>query len=547
MQSSQLVLVAASQDSIIVVGVIIAFVVLLLIGLAVIIAKFYRKVDQGKALIINKMRAEPEVTFTGGVVYPIIHRAEVMDISVKTIEIDRRGPDGLVCKDNIRADIKVTFFVRVNKSKEDVLKVAQSIGCARASDHGTMENLFVAKFSEALKTVGKRLEFEELYTLRAKFRDDIIEIIGQDLNGYKLEDAAIDYLEQTPLEHLEKDNILDAQGIRKITEITTAQNVMTNELKQKERREISKENVAADEAIFELERKRADAAAKRDREIASVNARESATTRIVQDEERAKAESARIKAEEEIAVKEENRIRQIEVTQKNRERVVGIEAERAQKDRELEAIGREHEVQLRTIAKDKAVEQEKKEIADVVAARISVEKSVAEQEEAIKDLRVLADAKRGREARIITAEGDAQEKLVREIKGAQAREEVAKHLARERLTMAEADREAADKTALAKIRLAEGLQAEHAAEGLAAVRVREAQALAVEKNGQAEARVQLLKAEANAEGEEKLGSAKVRVKQAEVEVFFKQGQAEANIIREKLLAEANGEEQKGLA
>lgn len=58
------------------------FLFLLIGGFAVVIAKFYQKVDQGKALIINKMTAEPEVTFTGGVVYPIIHRSEVMDISV---------------------------------------------------------------------------------------------------------------------------------------------------------------------------------------------------------------------------------------------------------------------------------------------------------------------------------------------------------------------------------------------------------------------------------------------------------------------------------
>ena len=74
------------------------------------------------------------VTFTGAVVYPIINRAEIMDLSVKTIDIDRRGKEGLICNDNIRADIKVTFFVRVNKTVDDVLKVAQSIGCARASD-----------------------------------------------------------------------------------------------------------------------------------------------------------------------------------------------------------------------------------------------------------------------------------------------------------------------------------------------------------------------------------------------------------------------------
>ena len=55
----------------------------------------------------------------------------------------------------------------------------------------TLEELFVAKFSEALKTVGKQLDFVDLYTKREKFRDDIIEIIGKDLNGYVLEDAAI--------------------------------------------------------------------------------------------------------------------------------------------------------------------------------------------------------------------------------------------------------------------------------------------------------------------------------------------------------------------
>ncbi|MFK7927780.1 MAG: flotillin family protein, partial [Myxococcota bacterium] len=197
-----------------------ATLVFIVIGVLVMIARFYRKVDQGKALIINKMKNEPDVTFTGGTVLPIIHRAELMDISVKTLEIGRAGSDGLICKDNIRADIRVAFYVRVNKTKDDVLKVAQAIGCQRASNQDTLEELFVAKFSEALKSVGKQMEFEELYTDRETFRDRIIESIGTDLNGYVLEDAAIDYLEQTPKKDLDPSNILVSQGIRKITEIT---------------------------------------------------------------------------------------------------------------------------------------------------------------------------------------------------------------------------------------------------------------------------------------------------------------------------------------
>ena len=100
-----------------------AALIVLVFVLFAMFAKFYRKIQQGHALIVNTMRAEPTVTFTGCMVYPVIHKAELMEISVKTIEIDRSGREGLICKDNIRADIKVKFFVRVNKTAEDVLKV----------------------------------------------------------------------------------------------------------------------------------------------------------------------------------------------------------------------------------------------------------------------------------------------------------------------------------------------------------------------------------------------------------------------------------------
>ncbi len=499
--------------------------IILLGGILLTIVRLYRQVDQGKVLIVNTLKNEPVVTFTGAVVFPIINRAEVMDISLKTVEIDRRGKEGLICKDNIRGDIKVTFFVRVNKTREDVLKVAQTIGCARASDQETLENLFEAKFSEALKTVGKSFDFEELYTKREEIKDQVVNVIGRDLSGYMLEDCAIDFLEQTPVEMLDKDNILDAQGIRKITELTTKQNVFTNELRQDERMAVTKRNVEADEAIFALERQREEAAAKQKREIDSIQARETAEAERVKQEEYAKAQLARIKAEEEININEQNKSRQIEVAQKNRERVVGVETERVEKDRALEAINRERETELQRIAKEKALEGEKKAIADVVRARIAVEKTVAEEEERIKDLRVKAEATRRKDALLITAEAQAQEKLVKDIKAAEASNEVAKFTAKEKLTLAEAELEAADKTAKAKVRLAEGIQAEAAAAGLAEVRVKEA----------------------DAQAQEKLGMVNVRVKEAEAGAIEKQGHAQANIVREKLLAEAAGEQEKGLA
>ena len=128
------------------IAVIAAVMVVGLTLMGSLLAKLYRKVPQSQALIVSKTRGI-DVTFTGATVLPVIHRAEIMDIGVKVVEIEKMGNDGLICKDNIRADIRVSFYVRVNPTSEDVRKVAQLVGCANASSQEKLEELFSAKFS----------------------------------------------------------------------------------------------------------------------------------------------------------------------------------------------------------------------------------------------------------------------------------------------------------------------------------------------------------------------------------------------------------------
>ena len=104
---------------------------LMVVAIVISFVSCFRKVEQGRAIIRNGMRGT-KVSFAGLSVFPIIDKAEYMDISVKRVEIDRNGKNGLICMDNMRADIKVAFFVRVNQTEEAVLKVAQSVGCERA-------------------------------------------------------------------------------------------------------------------------------------------------------------------------------------------------------------------------------------------------------------------------------------------------------------------------------------------------------------------------------------------------------------------------------
>jgi uncharacterized membrane protein YqiK len=510
------------QQMVIVISAVLGVV---LLGILVLISRTWRQVDQGRAMIVNKMGAEPKVTFTGAIVLPIVNKMEVMDLSVKTIHVARRGKDGLICMDNIRADINVTFFVRVNKTADDVLRVAQQIGCIRASQQSTLEELFSAKFSEALKTVGKQMEFEQLYTQRNVFKDRIIEVIGTDLHGYVLNDTAIDYLEQTPIEVLDPNNVLDSLGIKKITEITTTANIDTNLLKQRERMELGKQNLTGDEAIFRFEQQRSEAEAKKNKEIAIANAREENEANRFRLDEEKRTHVDRQRAEEAVQMAEQAKLRSVQISEQGRIREVEIEKVRVAKAHDLEEVGRKREVDLGSIEMNKAVETEKRAIADIIRARVAVDKTVAVEEEAIKDLRTDAEVKRGKNVTIVQAEAAAQGVFIKDIKQAEAEQQVATAHAKKQLILAEAAMEASDKEARAAIRRAEGTQAEAAAEGLALVRVKEADAVA----------------------REKLGLAEARVRDAQLQVTDREGTVIAENVRRKALAEASGREAEAIA
>jgi uncharacterized membrane protein YqiK len=508
-------------------------VIVALLGIVGLFKAFYNKVPQGTALIVNDLSSTPKVHFTGALVYPVIYKKELMKISLITLEVDRRAKDGLICRDNMRADITVAFYLRVNETAQDVLKVAKAIGAERASDKAAVNELFNAKFSEALKTVGKQIDFVKLFENRQEFRDRIIEVIGNDLNGYVLEDVAIDYLEQTPKSSLDPSNILDAEGIRKITELTAAQNVITNELERNQQLAITKKNVETREAMLALERQQADAEARQKREIATIQAREEAETAKVQEEERLKSEQARITTQETLDIREQNRMREVEVAEQNRQRAVVIEIEKVHRAKDLEIVSREREVELQRIDKEKALEIQRKDIANVIRDRIVVEKSVAQEEERIKEVRQVSEADRQKQVKILSAQAKAEEEMVRQVKQAEADETSSKHKAVELTVIAQAELEAAGKHADAKKRMAEGIEAERAAPGLADARVREVTAAAMEKEGMAKARVVAETMAAEARGAQDKGV-------VEAKVIKDVGFSQAEVMREKYRSEAEG-------
>jgi flotillin len=516
-----------------------------------------RKIHPGKAGLsvgLGGLR----VAFDYMIRLPLVQNFEEMDISVKKLEIHRKGKDGLVCKDNIRADITVAFYIRVEASIESVRKVAQMLGPDRVSDVNQLRDLFEAKFSEALKTAGKQMEFHELFTERIKFRDQIQATIGKDLDGFLLQDVAIDYIEQTPLDQHDPSNVLDAEGIKKITEITQRERVVANEHTQRAQVQVEKENADADIAKREQKRRNEEDSAKQTRAITEVKANEEAEARKVIEVRRQEVEGKRLEAEESIRLRTEDMNRAVQereyTVKKEKQR---LEQESAQEGEEAR-VRRERTVSLAEMDKEVKVAEAAVEVQRKRAVVVAEEKAVVQQEEEKLNIEARMTAERVREVTLIEAEMNAKKDQVEKVVASEAQKDAERNLAEaekiktvtaadasrdaalrdaERLqTMADAEAKASDKRRHAAEQEAEGFAAKEAARGLAEAKVitakagaKQADAIAIKQVGLAEAEVLKAKGTAHA------GNTQT------------QAEAEAEGTKEKELAAATGIEARGLA
>ncbi len=155
----------------------------------------YRKPAQGQALIRSGFGGN-FVSFSGKIVMPLLHRAELLDITLKRLVIDQQGSEALICKDGMQVDIKAAFFVRINPTPPDVLKVVQALGVEGAANIEILTDLFKARFLISLQTVAKENTYEQLSD-RETFKKQVIQTVDNDLDGYRLDTVTIDYFEKT--------------------------------------------------------------------------------------------------------------------------------------------------------------------------------------------------------------------------------------------------------------------------------------------------------------------------------------------------------------
>lgn len=170
----------------------------LVLALAAVLKTCYIKVPRGLALIVSGPGGKSRVYFSGAFVCQLLCQKEFMRLPLLTLALDRRGREGLTCRDGLRADISLVFYLKVREAGQDVLRAADVLGAAQASDPARVSELFSARFAEALKICARQFDLARIIDDRRAFGQYLAEAIGTELNGYTLLGVAVDHLEQTP-------------------------------------------------------------------------------------------------------------------------------------------------------------------------------------------------------------------------------------------------------------------------------------------------------------------------------------------------------------
>lgn len=124
--------------------------------------------------------------------WPVVSWAEEVDLTLRRIVVERVGRDALIAKDGATIELRAAFDIRINAEPSDILEVARAIGCRDAGDASRIRERFEPRFLDALERVGGRTEAERLLQGRFAFKDEVINEVGVDLDGFRLDDVAIE-------------------------------------------------------------------------------------------------------------------------------------------------------------------------------------------------------------------------------------------------------------------------------------------------------------------------------------------------------------------
>lgn len=286
---------------VIMIGVILALVFVLTIGLA--LSKWYRRSTKETAFVRTGRGGQKVVKDGGALVLPVLHQMMWVNMRTLPLTVTRRYEDSLITADRFRVDTGATFYIKVSPDSEGIAIAAQTLG-ERTMDPDSLAAVIEDKLVDALRSVAAQMKMMELHEQRVDFVQRVQEAAGEDLakNGLSLESVSLTVLDQTDPKHLKSDNAFDAEGLRALAEITEKRREERNKIEAETRVAIETKNLEADKKSLELARDKEYATLDQEREVQTRRAQQESEVASERAERQREADMAKIEADRKSVV-----------------------------------------------------------------------------------------------------------------------------------------------------------------------------------------------------------------------------------------------------
>ena len=387
-------------------GIVVAIVILLLLSVwaytrvYVITPNNEAFVRTGGVFVKKKM-----VVLNGGcIVLPGFHELTRVPLREISIDVERTGNLAVRTQDYLRADMRVTFYVCINASEQDVLTAA-----ARLSQNGKitpvdMKNAIEKRADDAIRAAAKNKRLAEIDSDKLGFAQEVLNLMQQDLGkvGLTLNNIAISEIQES--DTYDENNFFDAQGVRLRTETIQRSIQQKREVELTTQVAIEQKELDAEKRSLTIAKEKEDARLEQQLDVESLKAQREREIQEKRAQEAAATQRAQILQEK--SVEEEEIRRKLSVEQSQID--ANIELEERNKNFKVAQALQQQESELAEITRKKTVDSNSLE-AQVQVAESERLARIAQEDVAIaiakkKQESFMAEAERAQaEAAVETA------------------------------------------------------------------------------------------------------------------------------------------------
>lgn len=423
----------------------IAVAIVVIAILVLFLNRFFRKSTRDVALVRTGFNGQRIVISGGTLALPFLHKIDEINMRTMRIEVRRTQEKSLITEDRMRVDVELEFYIRVLPSVEGIATAAQALGAKSLTQDG-LRNLLEGRFVDAIHAVAAGHTMDSLHESRAEFVHNVADLLRDNLsqNGILLDSVSLTRLDQSAFSAFDENNAFNAVGMRKLAEIIAVNKKKRAEIEADADISVRQTQLDATKRRLLLAQEEEEAQINQRLEIEKMKAASDAGTAKAREDAMIASEDARIGRERQTKAMEVNKQRElrkleveaqlavemrkvdsaIQLAAKHVEEAkaqaeaelarteVILAQESVQTERERAVADRSHEISLKKVNEQGAVDNAKAESdAQVLLQRIRAESEAIRTKAEAERLRMLAQSEG--ERALIDSENSRSEALIR--------------------------------------------------------------------------------------------------------------------------------------